>query len=284
MVATWDCKNSWRSGSPIFKYFAVNHPNMEDIVLEKFKHALSGHGLSIDDIDEDGLVYITKEDINLKVSLDNVRRDYERDQDEKIITNFAQSIADFTMEGMPDSWEGVKDNIVVNLFPAGFNFESMIHLPITDTFDKVYTHFDGERHSYISYKDLEEWDVPIEELDNQAEENMDELSEGATLAFEDIEGHALGHIQTAYESLKSAFLLSSAMRSKIGEVLGVPFYAVIPVRDLCYVFGQADLEFFSTALGQLVVDEYKSSGYPITTELLTFTEEEVTVIGEYPLE
>lgn len=257
---------------------------MEDIVLEKFKLALSSHGLSIDDIDEDGLVYITKDDINLKVSLDNVRKDYERDQDESIITDFAQNIADFTMEGMPDSWEGVKHNIVLNLFPVGFNFESMIHLPVTDNFDKVFTHYDGERHSYISYKDLEDWDLPIEELDGQAEENMDRLAQNATLQFEVIEGHALGYIQTEMESLKSAFLFSSAMRTKIAEAVGLPFYAVIPVRDFCYFFGEADLEFFSSALGQTVVDEYKSSGYPITTELLAFTQEEITVIGEYPVE
>ena len=39
--------------------------------------------------------------------------------------------------------------------------------------------------------------------------------------------------------------------------------------------------FFSDKIGQVVVDEYKKSGYPITTEILKFTDKGVEAVGQY---
>lgn len=79
-------------------------------------------------------------------------------------------------------------------------------------------------------------------------------------------------------------LFSAVMQKRIGEEYGFPFYAVIPVRDFCYVFPQTDLEFFSARLGATVVEEYSNSGYPVTTEILQFDGKGVEAIGQYPVE
>ena len=74
------------------------------------------------------------------------------------------------------------------------------------------------------------------------------------------------------------------MKNKIESDFGFPFYAVIPVRDFCYIFSENDFAFFSERIGKVVVDEYKQSGYPITTEILKFTDEGVETVGQYPVE
>ena len=72
------------------------------------------------------------------------------------------------------------------------------------------------------------------------------------------------------------------MKEKVKKEFGFPFYAVIPVRDFCYIFSENDFDFFSDRISQIVVDEYKKSGYPITTEILKFTDKGVEAVGQYP--
>jgi hypothetical protein len=73
------------------------------------------------------------------------------------------------------------------------------------------------------------------------------------------------------------------MKEKLNKDFGFPFYAVIPVRDFCYIFSEKDFEFFSNRIGEVVVEEYKNSGYPITTEILKFTENGIKSVGKYPV-
>jgi hypothetical protein len=81
--------------------------------------------------------------------------------------------------------------------------------------------------------------------------------------------------------LKSACLFSSKIKDLVKNSIGFPFYAVIPVRDFCYIFGEQDFEYFSERLGSVVVEEYEKSGYPITTEILKFSENGVKAMGKY---
>jgi len=53
------------------------------------------------------------------------------------------------------------------------------------------------------------------------------------------------------------------------------------VRDFCYIFSEEDLEYFSQRLGSVVLDEYNNSGYPITTEILRFSNTAIEAIGKY---
>ncbi|MNW12112.1 hypothetical protein D3C71_2097190 [compost metagenome] len=82
-------------------------------------------------------------------------------------------------------------------------------------------------------------------------------------------------------ALKSSCLFSSKIKNLVQNTIGFPFYAVIPVRDFCYIFAEEDFEYFSQRLGSVVLEEYNGSGYPITTEILKFSETGVEAIGKY---
>lgn len=88
---------------------------------------------------------------------------------------------------------------------------------------------------------------------------------------------------TTHETLKGALLFAPKIKEKVKQDFGFPFYAVIPVRDFCYIFSEKDFDFFSKRIGSIVIEEYKNSGYPVTTELLKFTENGVETIGKYPI-
>lgn len=135
--------------------------------------------------------------------------------------------------------------------------------------------------SFISNDDLIDWNLDLEELKNQVNLNLDTFLDKVKIEVEDIDQHKLGMINIEEVWLKSACLFSSKIKDLVKSNIGFPFYAVIPVRDFCYIFGEQDFQYFSGRLGSVVIEEYQKSGYPITTEILKFSETGVEAIGKY---
>lgn len=253
--------------------------NKEDIVFNKFKIQLESKGLAIDSIDKDGFILIDVEGSELKVSLDNVRRNYERDSDDRHIVDLVNVIVSHSLE--KEDWEIIKDKVYIQFFPNDFEFENLVYEKVTDEFSKVFMVSTNNNFSFISHDDLIDWNLDLEELKNQVNLNLDTLLDKVQIEVEDLDDHKLGMIDIEEVWLKSACLFSSKIKDLAKNNIGFPFYAVIPVRDFCYVFGEQDFEYFSERLGPIVVEEYESSGYPITTEILKFTENGVKAMGKY---
>ena len=158
----------------------------------------------------------------------------------------------------------------------------MIHQKVTDEFSKVYMISSDTNQIFLSKDNLAKWNITEKDLDLQANTNADNLLLNSELSFDTIENRKLGIIKIENETLKPALLFAPMMKEKAKKDFGFPFYAVIPVRDFCYIFSENDFDFFSGRIGNIVVNEYKKSGYPITTEILKFTNKGVETVGLYP--
>lgn len=253
-----------------------------DVVFDKFKAQIEKQGLKIDSVDSEGLVHISKGELTLKISLKNARRNYERDSDETHISDLVDTIISYSME-LPD-WETAKTVIYINLFPNDFDFKEFVHSKITDEFSKVYVHSGHNKFSWITKEDIKKWNITEAELDKQANQNAKLMLDKSPITFDTIENRKLGMINAEHESLKGALLFAPNIKDKVLKDFGFPFYAVIPVRDFCYIFSEKDFDFFSGRLGKTVVQEYKESGYPITTQILKITDKGVETVGKYPTE
>lgn len=267
----------------LFGLFGCKGNAEKDFVFEEFETQIQKQGMKIDSVDESGLIYISQDELTLRVSLDNVRRDYERDKDESHISNFVQTLISYHVE-LPSKWTEAKDDIFISLFPNDFEFNDFIRHKVTDVFSKVYVHSGQDKFSWITTDDLKKWNITETELDRQANINADNLLAKTKIGIDTIENHKLGLIEAEPPTLKGALLFAPAMKEKINEDFGFPFYAVIPVRDFCYIFSEKDFDFFSERIGKVVVDEFTQSGYPITTEILKFTDGGVEAVGQYPVE
>jgi hypothetical protein len=255
----------------------------KDFVFEKFKYKIESEGMKIDSIDEDGLILISQGEINLRISLDNVRKNYERDKDEIHISDLVQTLVSYSVE-TPDTWTEVKDDIYISFFPNDYDFKEFLHSKVTDDFSKVYVYSGQNKLTWITNDDLLKWQITKEDIENQSNLNADKLLESTPISFNVIEEHNLGSIEVKHVSLKGALLFAPAMKDKVGKDIGFPFYAVLPVRDFCYIFSESDFDFFAARIGKVVVDEYLQSGYPITTEILKFTAKGVEAVGRYPVD
>lgn len=267
----------------IFGLIGCNANKNKDFVFEEFKSQIESKGMEIDSIDEEGFIYISKNELSLKISLENVRRNYERDKDESHITDLVHSLVSYSIK-LPSKWTEAKEEIYISLFPNDHDFQDFLHVKITNEFSKVYVYSGQNKLTWLSKNDLQKWNITENELDIQANKNADKLLKTAKITFDSIENHKLGLIEVKHTTLKGALLFAPTMREKIKSDIGFPFYAVIPVRDFCYIFSEKDFDFFSTRIGKVVVDEYKKSGYPITTEILKFSNKGVESVGNYPLD
>jgi hypothetical protein len=193
-----------------------------------------------------------------------------------------QTIVSYSI-GLPAKWADAKNDIYISLFPNDYEFEDFLHSKITDAFSKVYVHSGQDKLTWITAADLKKWNITEAALDKKANDNADKLLSVTYISFDTIENRKLGLIEVDHTSLKAALLFAPSMKDKVKKDFGFPFYAVIPVRDFCYIFSEKDFDFFNARLGPVVVDEYKKSGYPITTEILKFTGKGVVAVGQYPV-
>lgn len=253
-----------------------------DIVLDIFRKELEKQGMRIESIDDEGLIHVLVGDLTLKISLENARRNYERDSDESHILDLVNTIVSYSLE-LPD-WENAKRDVYISLFPNDFDFKEFVNNKITDDFSKVYVHSAEGNLTWLTANDIEKWGVTEQELDLQANNNAQAMLEETLIGIHLIEDRKLGSIDTEDETLKGALLFAPNMKEKVSKDFGFPFFAVIPVRDFCYIFSEKDFDFFAARLGSTVVKEYKESGYPITTEILKFTDQGVEAVGKYPVD
>jgi hypothetical protein len=106
------------------------------------------------------------------------------------------------------------------------------------------------------------------------------LDESSIETTETDDGLRLAFFETSIEGVKSALLFSELLKEKVEAVLGWPIYCVLPVRDFCYMFSEKDDELLSR-LGEIVLEEYSKSAYPVTTEALLISDEGIKTVGKY---
>jgi hypothetical protein len=255
------------------------HFTENDFVFQLFKKAIAGYGFVISSITDDERVCVVKGDFELTVSLDNLRKEFAQENDENVISEFAEAIAS-AGEEIP-TWEVAKDKVFPSFFPSDYDYGEFVNFPITEMFNTVFVYEEKLSKKWIDEAQVERWSIDNETLVRHANVNLDKEVEKASLEVELIEGKRLGLLETTEETKKSAFLLSKKLKEIVIKELGWPIYAVIPVRDFVYLFSEEDSEFFIERVGGVVLQEYNESGYPITTEILKCTDDGIVAIGKY---
>src|SRR5215211_1412934 len=196
----------------MFGLFGCN-TKKKDFVFDKFKAGIEKHGLKVDSVDSEGFLHVSKGELDLKISLENARRNYERDSDETHISDLVETVISYSPE-LPD-WETAKKDIYINLFPNDFDFGEFIHSKITDELSKVYVHSDDGKFSWISKDDIRKWNVTKPELDKQAHQNASVMLNKSPITFDTIENRKLGMINAEHESLKGALLFAPNFKDKV---------------------------------------------------------------------
>lgn len=213
------------------------------------------------------------------ISLDNLSREFERDEDPGRISRFVDMI--LTGGSWPQSWEDARPKLFLALEPRLFAEPPDVARKVSNQVDciPVLSNFSIGAMTWVSRPMLEDWSVTEDAIFREATENLDQALQSATLEYREIDGKRLATISSDLP-VNAPLMLASGFRRFAEPVLGWPILVVAPARDFFYLCNARDGELIER-LGGVVLQKFGSSPYPLSTELLELTDEGLRAIGEF---
>jgi len=230
-------------------------------------------------VDDEGNYTLDACGLSIKVSLENVSRDFERDRDPNRIVTFVDSITNLLV--LPD-WQEAKGRIRWQLEPSDHKFADTLREAVSDKVSLVLVYVDPSdtQIRWLTAADAEKWNKTRADLMAAAKENMDLILRRTKIETAPVEGHQLGILGNELVAFKAALLICPNLKEVVEPVLGWPLFAVMPCRDFVYLLNQKDQPLLGR-MGQVVMREYQKSGYPISTEVFEITDQCIRAIGDY---
>jgi hypothetical protein len=247
---------------------------------ELFERDLKSRGVDFAvDPESGGYVVIRGDGTRLIVSVENLARELARDGDPTRVSRFVDTL--LASGVVPSSWESAKPNVFLVLEPNDYEEPSELRRPLTELVDVLPVLFNPDVGSitWITPSMLGDWGVSQEEVTSAGQANLNAEARTATLEYKDVDGVRLGYL-TSRLPFKASLLLAPDLRITAEPILGWPILAVAPARDFLYLWSAGHPELIGR-LGSVVLQEFRSSPYPISTEIYEVGSDGVDAIGEY---
>ncbi len=211
------------------------------------------------------------------ISLDNLRRDVERDGDLDAVADFVAAFSK-APRGLPD-WPEAKQGLRWALETGAVDLSANVHEKTTRQLASVLCYADAHEQliTLLDVSQVEGWGIDVEAAKRFALSNMDELLAATQIEVDEVRGAPLGMLAT-HSVFKASLLLAPSLKQRVEQTLGWPLLAVAPCRDFAYLF--ADESLIGPMAGT-VVREHNHSGYPLTTEVLRISDQGIEAIGAF---
>lgn len=244
-----------------------------------FEEELAKRGL-VGERDGEDRYRIQVGDLSLKVNIENVRRNAERDGDPDVIRQFVAQVIHIGTAPKLD-WKDASPLLLLSAEPSDYEFGDTIQSSVTDEVSRVLTLTNREqsRVSWVTKAMCSEWDVQPDAAIEAALRNQDALLSGLHMQIEQVDGHNLGMVPLG-SPFKASVIFAPSFQSLVEADLGWPVWVVIPCRDFIYVIEEQSQ--LVSRLGETVVREFRKSGYPITTEVLRISSDGIEAVGKFP--
>lgn len=255
-----------------------------DLIFQHFKRKIEAMKLSIASVDENEGIHIELGDEELVVSLKNIRKAFEVDNNLEPINKLILAIEEYLIfSGIP-KWELAKDKVYFQLHDIIYDDQDTIIEPLTPSLVKRYGFDSGLSFLPISETHLEKWGISRNTVLEKANENLNLLLLRSRIERAlDEDSKLLAYFETdkEFEHYKASLPFCSKFMVKVAPFFGSPIYCVIPVRDTCHFFSRDDYEYFKDDLRDFVLGEFLERPYPLSTEIIQISELDIKVVHDY---
>jgi hypothetical protein len=250
-------------------------------VTDLFIKELASRGLPSPQTLEDGHLALDLHGLTVNISLDNIAREFARDNDPKHIVHFVDQMLISLLRPVPSTWAEAEAGIRFAAEPTRCEFGDSIRVTITDTLVRVLVHVDKEeKHfTWLTPALLKSWQVSQDRAEEAARRNLARLLDATPLEVTLIDGSPLGMLAT-HSASKASLLFSPNLKQAVADKLGWPILMMIPSRGFAYLIAEKD----SALLGRVapaVIDEYRRGAYPISTEVFRVDDHGIRAIGRF---
>jgi hypothetical protein len=248
----------------------------QDTVEEQFLDELRRRGIPIVARRSVDRYVINVLGVECVVSLDNLRRSFERDADPAAVSTFIDGVLATRVELPP--WPDAAAGIRYLAEPSDTQFGDALSESVTASMSRVIAFTDPSESlvTWLSPLHLARWGVSRIEIERHAAINMDGLLAATRLDLHPIAGIQLGVFATD-SIFKASLIFSPGLKSFVSR-LGWPLLVVAPCRDFLYAFADASL---ISHLGDVVLREFNESEYPVTREVLEISDSGVSALGAF---
>lgn len=252
---------------------------INNYAFELFNKELNLRGYSIKQITDEGLLIIDVNGTELTINLENMSKNYLRDKDISIITDFVESIIS-TVQPIPE-WEIAKERLYLSAEPSDYDYTDVVYRKITETLCKVLIYFSEDEGQivWINESKLNEWGITEDKAFEIAQRNLDKVMSNTKIEVRDVHGMKLAMFNSI-SIFKASLIFAPSFKKFVSLEVDWPIYAVIPARDFIFAFSENDKGLLNL-IGSSVIKEFNKSGYPITTEVLSVSDNGISAIGRY---
>jgi hypothetical protein len=250
-------------------------------LVDLFLAELARRGLPAPERQADGSFRLDVGELELVISLDNLARDFAEDRDPARVAHFVEQVAAHCTAAVVPDWPTAEVGLRFKAEPSTYNFGEAIRESISDSLCRVLVYTSPEERAiqWVMPWMLEQWGKTREEAEEVARRNMARLLTETEFHVEEHEEGRLGYFK-GNSAFKASLLFSPNLKEVLAPRVGWPLLVVIPNRDFAYVFPEQDRDLFP-AIGSIVVEQYRTGGYPISTEVFLVADDGIAAIGRF---
>ena len=186
-------------------------------------------------------------------------------------------------EGTPDrtgSFDDVKDRILPMVLPgnAADAYKGTVNTQLVEGLIVAYAIDQDRTISYIPQERFADWSMTVDDLHELAINNLVARSESLSAhAAEDDDGAVNLILFQTMDGYDASRILLPTLHERLRGLLGSPFGAAIPNRDLLLCFRNDDATV--ARLKKQVAEDYRSMPHQVTADLLLVTADGIAVRG-----
>ncbi len=247
---------------------------------EIFEAEMKKRGIVISPLpDEEGVYEFEQNGGKATVSLENIRRVYNRDKDPEEVVRFVDTI--LKSFAIPP-WDKVKNDCYLSVKPVNLYFEGMLYEKVTASINKVYVFDDKDKNRiiWVNQSNLGDWGITRNEFEKAALQNLNRLIEDKSLVVVEVDGKIVASIAGDSE-FNASLIFAPNFKSFVSTRLEWPVLVMIPCRDFVVIISEKDKDLLNR-LEDTIREEYRNSGYPITTEVLRISDDGIKAVRKFP--
>jgi len=182
------------------------------------------------------------------------------------------------------TWKGVKNHVRLQLTRMTINEQTdLVHRLFLPEIYLGYVIPLGDSYTFVKKKQLEEWGIPQEMLEEAAGRNLTKTSKKVKFDTGSLGGNGAYIIIETGDGYDAARILLPIIRDKVKAILGEPFIAALPTRDFLIFWNEGltiQAEFAEEVRKQFKEDKE----YPLSPQLFRFFGDTIEVSTEEEIE
>lgn len=255
-----------------------------DKFLKAFKIKLQKKNFTLGRQVKPNVYEITSGTITFSINVGDARESFLVSSNEAIDNLMLQVEMDFASKYRLVSFNNAQSCIRMLLIRAEDVTEDNISADFYNGMRKIIAFSTDNQNIFpLSISYMKKWGVPADVLFAVADRNMCEVLRKTDLYVSTISGR-IKVIEFPAENsrLRSSLLLCSTFRKVISDKLGSRFLIVVPSAESILAVQDVTNNIIES-FGPVVLDEYRKSTYPLSTEVLLFTPNGISTAGKFQI-